>query len=379
MNLRPRHLALLVALLGTLPLAAEPLRVALIPPQDYEPTLSLFRRLGQELGIPPEEVPPESFVDPLAFSAARYPLAVYTGAERYCFTVSQSGDGARALLRYVEEGGVLLVAGMCWPFYRPVDWRGGAWVPSEGRLPAFAGAEDDALSRSMKAFGQTAVGNFNRFLGLNVSGQGTKQFEAPDEGIRLLLTEAGRGLFALPGEFPFPASGDLRFRPVSVSHGLAGWDLEPAMDAVGESGVAYGAASARVRHPGGGQVIYVWGTLMTTPQAEAVADGVLRLAASRQQAGGPEAARSAACRQHLAALRVRLDGMATGEGAAWRYVDRHRTRARELCTLVERVLMVNHLARAEEMLSLTADLADRIGALARAAAEVTPTRAAPGQ
>jgi len=49
--------------------------------------------------------------------------------------------------------------------------------------PAFAGPEDQWLRQQMKQFGQTAIGNFNRYLGLNIAGQGTKQFE----GIRLTM------------------------------------------------------------------------------------------------------------------------------------------------------------------------------------------------
>jgi len=39
-----------------------------------------------------------------------------TGNEDYLETVTQPGDGREALLRYVREGGTLVVAGICRPF-----------------------------------------------------------------------------------------------------------------------------------------------------------------------------------------------------------------------------------------------------------------------
>ena len=230
-----------------------------------------------------DTIAPEDFVNPDAFNADKYPLAVYTGGERYAYTITRTGDGAEALLRYVRQGGMLLVAGLCWPFYRPVDYADGQWVRSAGKPPDFKDDVDRYLRQQMRALGQTAVGNFNRYLGLNIAGEGTVQFEKPEEKITFVLNPEKGDLLALPETFPFPGSGDLRYRPASPRVGVPGATFEPLLSAVGESGKQYGPGIAIVRHSGEalgeGVIIYVWGTLMTTEHAPAIVRDVIRFAA----------------------------------------------------------------------------------------------------
>lgn len=292
-------------LLGLLAKAATcgPLAIAIVPPQDYQPTISQVKTAAAALQVAVDELTPDQLVDPGLFNATRYPLAVYVGGERYAYTVKTPGDGAEALLRYVHQGGTLLVAGMCWPFYRPVDYLGEKWTPSKGEVPQFRKDADEHLVSQMKALGQSSVGNFNRYLGINISGEGTEQFEAPDEPITMRLVSDRIRPAGLPEAFPFPSSGDLRFRPASERVGLDGVEFEPVIKAVGESMQDYGAAMAVIRHPGPpeGLVVYVWGTLMTTSHAPAITADVLRLAARRSST--PEERRT------VSTMREQLDGL----------------------------------------------------------------------
>ncbi len=285
---------------------AEPLRIALVPPQDFEPTLSHISAAGAMLSVDVDTLTPEQLVDPNAFNAAKYPLAVYAGKERYCYTVKGPGDGAEALLRYVREGGVLLVAGLCWPFYRPVDYFGGQWLTSKGELPTFRADADEYLVKQMKQLDQSSVGNFNRYLGLNIAGEGTQQFERPEESVTLKVVSRELRDVALPAGFPFPGSGsDLRFRPASSRTGLPNFTFEPLVTAVGESGTEYGAAMALIRHnaqgPKPGTVYYVWGTLMATNYAPAITREVIRLAA-KQSSTSDDRAVMGRLRQRLQTL-----------------------------------------------------------------------------
>jgi len=247
------------------PASAGDFAVALFPPLDVAETANLVQAVGREFLVPVAEVSPEDFVDPAKVDPQRYPLAVYSGFERYVYTVRSPGDGAQALLSYVRSGGVLLVAGRCWPFFRAIDYAGGEYVPTRGEPPQFEGPEDEWLKEQMAAFDQTATGSLNRFLGLNISGEGTKQFEEPDEEVTFTTTPEGQKLFpSLPATFAFPGSGDSRFRPASGSNLQAGVEFTPLAIAAGASGEVYGPGIAVVRHQPGGTVIYVWETLLGT-------------------------------------------------------------------------------------------------------------------
>lgn len=350
---------------GQGPAQAAPLSVALIPPQDYAPTLSQFRAAGNALGIAVDEVSPEELVDPEAFSPSRYPLAVYAGGERYAYTVRETGDGAEALLRYVREGGVLLISGLCWPFYRPVDWSAGRWAPSEGQPPRFTDDVDRYLLRQMRALNQTSVGNFNRFLGLNISGEGTVQFEAPEESITFRLVEGAEELFSLPATFPFPEAGDQRYRPVSPRVGLPGYDFRPIAVAVGASGREYGPGIAVVRpgEEGAGVVVYVWGTLMDTGLGETITRDVLRLAA--QATSTPEDTRRMADLAGQAReLEQRAEQVAARLAAtppdmpARGYLVREGERVEEALTSLDDTIMVRNFEAAAALMDiLRADLA----------------------
>lgn len=337
-------MAILTGLLAAAACCA-PLAVAIVPPQDYQPTISQVKTAGAALQVTVDELTPEQLVDPGVFNATRYPLAVYVGGERYAYTVKTPGDGAEALLRYVHQGGTLLVAGMCWPFYRPVDYFGNQWTPSKGEVPQFRKDADEHLVSQMQALGQNSVGNFNRYLGINISGEGTEQFEAPDEPMTLRLVSDRVRPAGLPESFPFPSSGDLRFRPASERVGLEGVEFEAVIKAVGKSMQDYGAAMAVIRHSGPpeGVVVYVWGTLMTTSQAPAITADVLRLAGRRSTM--PDERRT------VSSMREQLDGL----------VRRNRELSRNLSASAENMPARGYLIRDSQYQARILDnLADMI-------------------
>jgi hypothetical protein len=274
--------ALLLSVLGCL--HAGEWRVALIPPQDNSQSRELVRAVAQRVGLPVDVVSPEDFVNPETFNATRYPLAVFTGHERYCYTVKETGDGAKALLRYLHNGGTLFVAGICWPFYRPYDWDGREWQRSSGKLPEFAGKADDYLAKQMQRFNQNADSSFNRQLGLNISGDGTKQFEKPEEPVTFVrLPNAD---LRWSGDVPYPLpGGDMRFRPVSTALPAMDLKIEPLVTLKGESGTNYGPAFAFVTRPGAagktGVVAYVAEPLLRTPRGEDVVFTVLARTAKK--------------------------------------------------------------------------------------------------
>jgi hypothetical protein len=284
--MRTTIISLLVALVGCL--QAGEWRIALIPPADNTHATGLVRTVAQRVGLQVDELSPADFVDPEAFNAKRYPMAVFTGHERYAYTVTESGDGAKALLRYLNEGGTLLVAGICWPLYRPCDWDGQQWQRSNGKPPAFSGRADDHLAQQMQRFNQNTDSSFNRQLGLNISGTGTEQFEKPDEPVTFTRLADANVRWPEDVAYPLPG-GDMRYRPVSTTMPFPGPTIEPLVTLKGKSGTDYGTAFALVTHVREGErpgvVAYVAEPLLRTPRGEDVVFTVVSRVAGRNDFG----------------------------------------------------------------------------------------------
>jgi len=264
---------------------AAPLRIGLLPPQDRPSVTAHLKALADELGLEVETLTPEQMVDPAVFNAQRLPVAVYTGSERYLYTVRARGDATQALLRYLREGGFLLVGGFVWPFYRAHDWTGKGYVPSaRGPLDEEA-ILDPWLREQMARLGQTRAGNFNQALGLNIAGAGTMEFESPPETVEF-VTNPDQVLFPhLPDRFPFPRGLDSRYRPASPGNLLAGAIATPIVSLVGESGQAYGPGVMLIEHRGNqlapGTVLYLWGSLLESAVGDRLLRDALRLAAGK--------------------------------------------------------------------------------------------------
>ncbi len=160
-----------------------------------------------------------------------FPFLLYAAGEEYRTTVEAECDVDAGLAAYLKAGGFLLVM----PF-RP-------W-------PFFRGADGQPVNRSAR-FGVTLRGGW----------------EAPPEGRTLRLVQPERRLPHLPAAFPFPETGDLRWRPYA---GDGHKRHVPLLVLKCESGEALGNAMAYAELPAGGRVLYVWFRLLRGPRAEAV-------------------------------------------------------------------------------------------------------------
>ncbi len=185
-------------------------------------------------------------VDPLYFTAARYPLAFYLGSENYVKTVVTNGDAKTAVTQYLAGGGTLVVlATGPFPFYYgygPNDQPG----PSDPLLPA---------------------------LGLPIY----NAFEQAPANLSVVVSTNQSILHSVPSAFPFPP-GDPRLRAVnrsqvSPAHRYVPWlTVTNASQNYGDAGcfIVFGAGPAK-----GGKVLYLWSTLLSGPQGQALmADAV---------------------------------------------------------------------------------------------------------
>lgn len=207
-----------------------------LPPTDGGgPAKDLLERAGLEERV--QALTPGQMIDPKQFNAALNPLAFYLDGEDYLNTIQRSGDGAEALIRYVREGGTLvLLASLPYPMY----YGRGERTPSDALLPRLGLPLLNAIE---------AVPNDS----LTVE-------RIPGEGI----------LPGAPLVFGFP-QGDPRLRTVDRAHLPAGSDYRPIYHIRGRSGKDYGDAGALVTLPAGpqgkrGRILYLSNTLLRDPK-----------------------------------------------------------------------------------------------------------------
>jgi hypothetical protein len=171
----------------------------------------------------------EQFVDPNFFNAQRFPVALYLSGEVYLQTVRREGDGDEALLRFLKDGGTLLV------------------LPT-GPFPFFYNQAGGRAGAAAK-------------FGMNT---GAGSFEAAPAGRKLTfhLNTEQKVISSLPATFPFPSSdeADQRWRPI-VGASLDSARYVPILTLKDETGRSYGEGVALVEH-GNARVFYVWCSLM---------------------------------------------------------------------------------------------------------------------
>ncbi len=159
----------------------------------------------------------------------RYPLLLYCGSEHYQRTVHRSGDVDDALTSYLRSGGFLLVLpALPWPFYYDENGR--------------------AVNRS---------GQFGVTLRMG--------WERPPQGLEPRFFQPKRYLPHVPGQFAFPVSGDVRWRPFVAQAGSEYISLLQLRDAAGGP---LGDAVTYTRLKSGGKVLYVCFNLLEGSHAE---------------------------------------------------------------------------------------------------------------
>jgi len=175
----------------------------------------------------------------------RHPVLLYCAGETYRRSVSQTGDVDDALLGYLKAGGCLVVVpALPWPFYYDQNGR--------------------PVNRS---------GHFGLTLRMG--------WENPPENAGLRFVQPERCLPHVPEEFPFPMSGDLRWRAFFAGRGVRHSSLLQLRD---REDKYLGDAVAYVELNGGGKILYVWFGLLDGPHAEALLYDVFDLVTARSDA-----------------------------------------------------------------------------------------------
>jgi hypothetical protein len=196
-----------------------------------------------DLGIKPEILSWQQIAAG-ALTPQKFPLALYCAGEHYRRTVNKPGDVDDALVSYLRAGGTLIAApSLPWPFY--YDENG------------------------------SAVNSSARF-GLTIR----MGWEQPPKDADLKFVQPQRLLPHIPREFPFPASGDLRWRGFVKTDQVEYTLLLQLRDAKGNS---LGDAVAYASLKDGGHVLYVWFALLNGQYAEPLLYDVFDLLADRSK------------------------------------------------------------------------------------------------
>jgi hypothetical protein len=183
---------------------------------------------------------PQDLISAENFNATRFPVAFFLGGEHYLRTVNTDGDGDAALKRYLKEGGTLvLLASEPYPLYYG-NRSGAEQAQATPLLPE---------------------------LGLPLT------MEQAPAGARIEAVAGQTMLHSVPARFAFP-QGDPRVRAGQASQYDAADRYTTLLAVVDGLGRSHGDAAFYVElgaGPGqGGKVLYVWSTLLSSPQGNAI-------------------------------------------------------------------------------------------------------------
>jgi len=174
----------------------------------------------------------------------KYPILLYCSGEHYRRTVNKTGDVDNALAGYLKAGGFLAVLpGLPWPFYYDENNK---VVNSSGRF------------------------------GLNIQGG----WERPPQDLKLHFVQPQRHLPHVPDQFPFPTSGDQRWRAFFAGKDTKHTSLLQLHDGGGKY---LGDAVAYAELKDGGRVVYAWFSLLNGPHAEGLLYDIFDLVAIKLQ------------------------------------------------------------------------------------------------
>jgi hypothetical protein len=216
------------------------------------PLVKLMREAGMRDAV--TALTPEQLVDPGYFSASRFWVTLYLGGEEYRNTVHTKGDVIESLRRYLHEGGTLIaLPTQPFPFYYDETNKPNVQAAAVGLPINGSGLEGrrDQLPEAER---------------MRISG-----WEKPPEGrqFTFVLNPDQQIVTSLPKQFPFPVTGDPRWRPLANVVGAAN-EYTPILTLRDDQGNSYGEGAAMIRYKegplAGGTVLYVWATLANSPE-----------------------------------------------------------------------------------------------------------------
>ncbi len=221
------------------------IRIGLLPDADLSAVWSLL-----DMGLEPVQLSWKQVAAFEASTAKETPVLVYASVETYRQTVNEPGDVDAGLERYLNGGGCLVV------------------LPS-GPAPFHYNEKGEAVD---------SCGKFG--LPISVGGE-RGGWEQPPQGKTLWFVQEQNRLPHLAKRFPFPETGDLRWRPFVRSRMATGDVIIPLVELRDENGTHYGDAVVYAESKSG-KVVYAWFGLINSPLADRLVYDVFSLVAQKE-------------------------------------------------------------------------------------------------
>jgi hypothetical protein len=183
-----------------------------------------------ETGVHLKEFTWDEVIDAGVLNVRDFPLLIYACGERYTQTLNKQGDVDEAILKYLREGGLLLV------------------IPSKP-FPFYKNESGEVVSSAGK-------------FGIPIEGSESMGWESPPANAKLTFKIDKKVLAGLPSSVSFSESGDLRWRPCTGEALDAGDVYLPIAQLEDEERNRYGDGIVYISHvvsePKNGRCIYVW-------------------------------------------------------------------------------------------------------------------------
>ena len=209
--------------------------------------------------MPLTELTWQDVVSPDQLNARRFPVVLYAGYEDYRQSVAAEGDVDRSLIRYLEEGGLLVA------------------LPG-GPFPFFYNEKHTAVNTAHRLGLPVGSGN-------GVVDRAPTGWEKPPQDLSFHFQFNVQQMPNLPVRVPFPKAGDIRWRPITNSGLKAGDVYTPLATLTDQTGRYWGDGIAYVEHhdtpPQGGKGIYVWMRMPELTDQNQLLFDVFRLAAEK--------------------------------------------------------------------------------------------------
>jgi hypothetical protein len=227
---RTQRLERAIAQLGRAAARVRQGSFAVLPPAPHDSTNLLVRAGLPQRGV---MLSPDQLIDPAFFNARRFPVALYADGEEYLHTVHTPGDAADAVVRYVHEGGtLLLLAPGPFPMY-------------VARGPGFSRPDPLTVRLGLPLYNAIET--------------------PPHDRLAIAMVPGQTVLRGVPPSLPYPP-GDPRLRSIDRRRVPPEAKYTPIYTVRGASGQDYGDAAGLIEFPnGGGRILYVWGGLLRDP------------------------------------------------------------------------------------------------------------------
>jgi len=210
----------------------------------------------------------QELVDPDCFSAKRFAVAVYISSAWYWQTVKKERDADEALVRFLNDGGLLVVmASGPWPFFYNQDRK---------------------VLATAHTFGMSVCGRGPWPAGAHAADAVQGGWERPpaDRTLTFHVCPNQNLIKSVPTKFAYPAPGeaDQRWRP-NVHKCPEGAVYTPLITLRDETGKSYCEGAALIEFKGeqfqGARVVRVWCSLPAMPEiGEGIVHDVFRYALS---------------------------------------------------------------------------------------------------